>query len=338
MAAREKGSENTFSIAVVIPCYRVADHILGVIAGIQGRVSHIYVVDDKCPDGSGRLVEEKASDSRIKVLYHDTNKGVGGATMTGIARALEDGADIIVKIDGDGQMDPHLIPAFVGPIVSGQADCTKGNRFFNVDSVRTMPPVRLMGNAALSFMAKLSTGYWHAFDPNNGYIAIHAKVAALLPWDKIAKNYFFETDLLFRLNTIRAVVAEVPMDAVYGTEKSNLRVGREGPRFAIGHARNFVKRLFYNYYLRNFSVASLEIIVAVAGLGFGITYGVAKWYEAVSTGSITPAGTVMLAALPVLIGAQSLLAFINHDIMSVPDTPLHTRLGDWSGNGTIRKQ
>ncbi len=338
MTTRDKGSGRTPLIAVVIPCYRVADHILEVIAGIQGHVSGIYVIDDKCPDGSGKLVEEKTNDSRVRVIYHDANKGVGGATMTGVAQALEDGADVIVKIDGDGQMDPRLIPAFVGPILSGQADCTKGNRFFDIDSVRTMPPVRLIGNAALSFMAKLSTGYWHIFDPNNGYLAIHAKVAAKLPWDKIADNYFFETDLLFRLNTIRAVVAEVPMDAVYGTEQSNLRVGRESLRFAVGHARNFVKRLFYNYYLRNFSVASLEIIVAFAGLTFGITYGMTKWYEAVSTGSVTPAGTVMLAALPVLIGVQSLLAFINYDIISVPDIPLHTRLVDWSGDLSALKK
>jgi dolichol-phosphate mannosyltransferase len=338
MTMRDQSPDQMPRIAVIIPCYRVTEHIEAVIADIQADVDRIYVVDDKCPEGSGKLVEGSVQDDRVTVLYHDTNKGVGGATMTGFRQALDDGAEVLVKIDGDGQMDPHMIPAFVGPILSNQADCTKGNRFFNIDSVRSMPPVRLVGNAALSFMAKLSSGYWHIFDPNNGYLAIHGKVAEKLPWDKIANNYFFETDLLFRLNTIRAVVKEVPMDAVYGTEQSNLHAGRETARFAWGHTRNFIKRLFYTYYLRNFSVASLEIIVALAGLGFGTIYGAAKWYEAVSTGSVTPAGTVMLAALPVLVGVQSLLAFINHDILGVPDTPLHLSLRDWSGGLSALKQ
>jgi len=303
-----------------------------VLSEIPEVVSNVYVVDDKCPDGTGRRVEENTDDERVSVLYHEENKGVGGATITGIVRALEDGADIVVKLDGDHQMNPRLISAFVEPIISGHADCTKGNRFFNIDGVRTMPKIRLIGNAVLSFMAKLSTGYWQIFDPNNGYVAIHAKVAEMMPWDKISESYFFETDLLFRLNTIRAVVLEIPMNAVYGSERSSLNVGREVFRFSAGHVKNFTKRIFYNYYLRNFSVASLEILIAVIGLSFGFTYGGVKWYEAIMTGTVTPAGTVMLAALPVLVGVQSLLAFINYDILSVPDRPLHQRLGTWTNS------
>jgi dolichol-phosphate mannosyltransferase len=330
MTKHDQNREKVPLISVVIPCYRVTGHILEVIAAIQQEVGRIYVVDDKCPDGSGKLVEDSVSDSRVSVIYHDINKGVGGATLTGMQHAIEDGAEVIVKIDGDGQMDPNLIPAFVGPILSGQADYTKGNRFFNIDSVQSMPIVRLVGNAGLSFMAKLSTGYWQIFDPTNGYFAIHGKVASMLPHDKIAERYFFETDLLFRLNTLQAVVAEVPMEAVYGTEESNLRVGRESIRFAFGHLKNFTKRLFYNYYLRNFSVASLEIIVAVLGISFGVTYGSLQWFEALSTGIPAASGTVMLAALPVIIGVQSLFAFINHDVRAVPKTPLQVRLQDWS--------
>ncbi|NVJ91204.1 MAG: glycosyltransferase family 2 protein [Methylocystaceae bacterium] len=317
-------------IAVVIPCYKVTKHIAGVIDAIGPEVSRVYVVDDKCPDESGAFVEANIKDKRVHVLYHDVNKGVGGATLTGMQQAVADGCDILVKIDGDGQMDPALIPSFVGPIIEGQADCTKGNRFFEIDGVKAMPTVRLIGNAGLSFMAKLSTGYWHIFDPNNGFLAVHAKVLEMLPCDKIAQRYFFETDFLFRLNTVQAVVVEVPMQAVYGDEESNLHAGREITKFAYGHLRNFLKRIFYSYYLRNFSVASIEIIIALVGLFFGVTYGVMAWCKSAETGIPATAGTIMLAALPVIIGMQSLFAFFNHDLNNVPKEPLHKRMRDWA--------
>jgi len=157
--------------AVVIPSYRVADHILGVIAAIGPEVDRIYVVDDRCPDGSGSLVEQGCDDRRVTVIFHETNLGVGGAVMSGYRAAIADGMDIIVKIDGDGQMDPGLIGCFVRPIIDGEADYTKGNRFFDLEAVRAMPRVRLFGNALLSFMNKLSSGYWNLFDPTNGYTA-----------------------------------------------------------------------------------------------------------------------------------------------------------------------
>jgi len=209
-------------IAVVIPSYKVTKHILDVIAAIGEEVHRIYIVDDCCPDRSGEFVEQHCSDSRVVVLRNETNQGVGGAMMAGYKAAIEDGMDIIVKIDGDGQMDPALLQAFVSPIVSGEADYAKGNRFFDLESVRTMPKRRLFGNAALSFMTKLSSGYWNLFDPTNGYTAIHASVAKYLPFEKISNRYFFETDMLFRLNTLGAVVVDVPMVAKYADEVSNL--------------------------------------------------------------------------------------------------------------------
>ncbi len=130
----------------------------------------------------------------------------------------------IVKIDGDGQMDPKLLKRFVLPILKGQADYTKGNRFYNLDNIDRMPGIRLFGNAVLSFMTKLSTGYWDTFDPTNGYTAIHSKIAEQLPFDKISSRYFFESDILFRLNTLRAVVFDIPMETLYGDEKSNLKI------------------------------------------------------------------------------------------------------------------
>ncbi len=311
------------AIAVVIPSYKVTRHILGVVAGIGPVVSRIYVVDDKCPDGSGAFVRANCSDPRVVVLEHAQNQGVGGAVMTGYQAAIADGMDIIVKVDGDGQMDARLIPEFIAPILNGEADYTKGNRFFNLEQISQMPPVRLFGNAVLSLMTKLSSGYWDLFDPTNGYTAIHADAARHLPFGKISKRYFFETDMLFRLNTLNAAVVDVPMDASYGDEVSNLKVSKIVTEFLLKHVRNFGKRIFYNYYLRNMSLASLELPAGLLLMLLGSVYGVAHWIESARAGVATAPGTVMLSAMPILMGTQLVLAFLAYDIASVPRRPIH---------------
>jgi glycosyltransferase involved in cell wall biosynthesis len=323
----------TESIAVVIPSYRVSRHVLGVIASIGPEVSRIYVVDDKCPDGSGQLVREQCTDPRVTVLEHEVNQGVGGAVISGYRAAIADGARVIVKVDGDGQMDPALIPSFVAPILAGEADYTKGNRFFNLEQIRAMPPVRLFGNAVLSLLTKVSSGYWDLFDPTNGYTAIHADAARYLPFDKLSRRYFFETDMLFRLNTLGAVVVDVPMDAQYGDEVSNLKVSRVVTEFAAKHVRNFLKRLFYNYYLRNMSLASIELPLGVFLMSFGLVYGLAHWLSSARHQVATPAGTVMLAAVPLIMGVQLILAFLAYDIASVPRRPLHKKTSPARRNG-----
>jgi dolichol-phosphate mannosyltransferase len=317
---------NPSKIAVVIPSYMVVKHILIVISEIGPEVGRIYVVDDKCPDGSGDYVEANCKDPRVVVLRHEVNQGVGGAVMTGYRSAIEDGAEIIIKVDGDGQMDPRLIPTFIEPILAGEADYTKGNRFFNLEEIRTMPKIRLFGNAVLSFMTKFSSGYWDLFDPTNGYTAIHADVAKHLPFEKISHRYFFETDMLFRLNTFRAVVVDVPMSARYGDEISQLKISKIIGEFLIKHLRNFGKRIFYNYYLRDMSVASMELPLGMLFIIFGAGFGGWSWLSAVREGLITPAGTVMLSALPALIGLQLVLAFLAYDIATVPRSPLHKKL------------
>lgn len=323
--AVQNNAENS-RIAVVIPCYKVTRHILEVIAGIGNEVWRIYVVDDACPDGSGKHVEAYCLDQRVRVIYNENNQGVGGAVMTGYRAAIADSAEVIVKLDGDGQMDTSLIPNFIEPILAGEADYTKGNRFFDLEEIRAMPKVRLFGNAVLSLMTKLSSGYWDLFDPTNGYTAIHADVARHLPFSKISNRYFFETDILFRLNTLRAVVVDVPMDAKYGDEVSNLKISKIVGEFLIKHARNFVKRIFYNYYLRDLSIASIELPLGMVLLAVGSSLGTYHWLESANEGVVTPAGTVMLAALPILMGLQFVLAFIGYDIASVPRRPRHIRL------------
>uniref|UniRef100_UPI00289C9531 glycosyltransferase family 2 protein n=1 Tax=Stutzerimonas kunmingensis TaxID=1211807 RepID=UPI00289C9531 len=233
-------------IAVVIPSYKVREHILEVVSAIGPEVERIYVVDDCCPEGSGAFVERNCTDPRVTILRNPENQGVGGAVMTGYRAAIAEGMDVIVKVDGDGQMDPSLIVEFVAPILSGEADYTKGNRFFDLEEIRSMPGMRLFGNAVLSFMTKLSSGYWDLFDPTNGFTAIHRDVAMHLPFARISRRYFFETDMLFRLNTLRAVVVDIPMDAKYGDEVSNLKISKIVGEFLAKHLRNFVKRIFYS--------------------------------------------------------------------------------------------
>jgi dolichol-phosphate mannosyltransferase len=328
MPARDLPRTMQSKIAVIVPCYRVKIHILGVIERIGGEVMRIYVVDDACPEGTGEFVKAQCRDPRVVVLRNERNLGVGGAVMAGYAAALADGANILVKVDGDGQMDPALIPRFVRPIEMGQADYSKGNRFYDLTRIGQMPALRVVGNAALSFMAKLSTGYWNLFDTTNGFTAIHARVARHIPFAKVSQRYFFETDMLFRLNIIRAVVADIPMDASYGSERSGLKIRKVIGEFVAKHIRNFVKRVLYNYYLRDMTVASLELLFGAGLLLFGLIFGSYHWIRAVTQDLITPLGTIMLASLPTLLGLQMLLAFVGFDVANVPRRAIHPDLPD----------
>jgi len=319
LVMQEEKRNQGLRIAVVIPCYRVKDHILGVIDGIPGFVDVIFIVDDACPDESGGFVQESTSDMRIRIVKHDKNQGVGGAVITGYKEALEYGADIVVKLDGDGQMNPKLMASLIKPIVFGRADYTKGNRFFDLETLKSMPTSRIFGNAVLSFMNKLSTGYWDIFDPTNGYTAISAKLIQQIPWQKVSKRYFFESDVLFRLNTYRAAVIDVPMPAQYGDEISNLRISRIIGEFIYKHKRNTFKRVFYNYFLRDFSVATLNLLLGFLFVFGGTVFGLWSWYISASTGVPQTAGTVMLAALPIILGLQLLLSFLAYDVANIPN-------------------
>lgn len=309
-------------IAVVIPCFRVRQFILGVIAGVPETVGRIYVVDDSCPEKSGDYVREQCHDSRVEVIYNAENLGVGGAVIAGYQRAIEECFDIAVKIDGDGQMEPSQIKNFIEPIIDGSADYTKGNRFYNPYYLRRMPRVRLIGNAILSLITKFSSGYWDIFDPANGYTAISVPVLKRLPLSKISRRYFFESDMLFRLNIIRAVVLDIPCDAKYENEQSGLVISQNIMPFLNGNIRNFIKRIGYNYYLRNFSLASLQLAIGLILTIFGTLYGLINWETSIHTNQPATAGTVMVAALPVIVGFQLLMSFINYDVNTVPKRPL----------------
>ena len=318
--------ETGLTVAVVIPCYRVRPHILAVLAELPPVVDLAYCVDDACPDGSGALVVEACRDPRVRVICHPENRGVGGATLTGYAAAVADGADIVVKIDGDGQMDPKLIELFLDPIAQGRADYTKGNRFHNLEDTRGMPGIRLFGNACLSFATKLSSGYWTSFDPTNGYTAIERTLVERILPRPLAQRYFFESDMLFHLYMERAVVEDVPIPARYAGEESNLRIARVLGPFAAKNLTNMIRRVVVQHYLRDFSVASLELPFGLAALVFGAVFGLAAWSRSIATGHATTAGGVMLSALPILAGLQLCLSALNYDVQSVPRIPRHPQL------------
>jgi dolichol-phosphate mannosyltransferase len=289
-------------IAVVIPCYRTSRQILDVLSRIDANVARIYVVDDACPEGTGDLVEASRPDDRVRVLRHERNRGVGAAMVTGYRAALADGAQIVVKIDGDGQMDPAQLSRLVAPIAMGAADYAKGNRFYDFALLQDMPRVRLLGNALLSLVNKISSGYWNVMDPTNGYTAIHRAALEALPLGKIDSGYFFESDMLFRLYTVRAVVRDVPLRARYAGESSNLRIGRVLRDFPGKYVSATLKRIFYSYFLRDFNAGTLQLASGLLLLSLGTAYGVTKWINSSVSGFPTTSGAVMFAALPVLVG------------------------------------
>ena len=313
-------------IAVIIPCYLVKDHILHVIKTLPSFVQLVICVDDGCPEKTGIHIMDSCDDPRVKVIFHEKNQGVGSAVITGYKKALSEGAEILVKMDGDGQMPASHLPALLYPILNGHADYTKGNRFFSLDFLQPMPRIRKFGNAILSFMSKLSTGYWQMMDSTNGFTALNGSLIPYLAIDKISQRYFFETDLLFRLNILRAVVIDVPMHAQYHDEKSSLVISKQFGPFLKGHLKNFSKRIFYNYFLRDFSIGSLSLCVGLVLLLFGLFVGGHAWIQSIETGIVASSGTVMLSALPILMGIQFLMLFLHFDISQTPKDPIHKYL------------
>lgn len=262
----------------------------------------------------------------MHVIRHDVNKGVGAAVVTGYREALRKGAHIVAKIDGDGQMDVSQIPRMIASITTGQADYVKGNRFFSPENIAAMPLLRIVGNAGMSFLAKMSSGYWGVFDPANGFTVIYVKVLAILPLEKLSERYFFETDILFRLNTLRGVVIDIPMPAKYSQEKSGLSEAHSLLAFPFLHARNLLKRIGYNYFIRDFNIATLNMVLGLSSLIFGLAFGITSWRAASAEAVLASSGTVMLAGLPIIVRTQLFLNFLAFDMSNQPWVPIHPRL------------
>jgi glycosyltransferase involved in cell wall biosynthesis len=311
-------------VAVVIPAFCAEAHITEVLANVPRFVAWVVVVDDASPDNTAGLVADAAQrDPRIRLLRHDVNQGVGGAVLAGYREAHRLGADIIVKMDSDGQMDPRYLPALIDPIVRGQADYTKGNRYVHARQLRSMPLLRRVGNLGLSFLTKLASGYWNLFDPTNGYTAIHAALIPLLNEDAIARRYFFESSMLLELSLLRAVTRDIYIPANYHDETSHLSVFASFRQFPLALLRGFLRRLWIQYFVRDFSIASLYLVAGSVLLSTGMIFGAFHWYSSARLQVATPTGTVMLAALPVILGVQFLLQVVGLDIQSQPTQCLH---------------
>ncbi len=301
-------------IAVVMPAYKSKKHIIEVIHDIPKDITSIIVVDDCCPEDTGKYVLENIQDSRVHVLFNKINLGVGGAVKAGYEKVIEDGnVDVIVKIDSDGQMDPKLLHHIAEPILQQTADYSKGNRFYNIEDVLDMPKIRLIGNAGLSFLCKFATGYWHIFDPTNGYTAISYELLKKLPLEKIDNRYFFESDMLFRISLASGYVKDVPMTAVYGDEESNLSPAKSIIPFFSKYMKNFFKRIFYNYFLRDFNFASISFLVAFLLLPMGLFYGAWNYLSGIINKAPSTNSELALTIIFLLVGYISLLNFISFD-------------------------
>jgi len=310
-------------IAVVVPAYQAERWIRHTLATIPAWVRRIVVVVDGATDGTGPAVAEAAAtDPRIVRVEHAANCGVGAAMQSGYARALEDGADIIAKMDADGQMDPTALSSLVAPIALGRADYAKGNRFVHAREIRAMPPVRLLGNAALSLISKLSTGYWNLLDPTNGYTAISREALSAIDLDAVDAGFFFESSMLTELSLVRAVCVDVAIPARYGGESSHLSVARSIVEFAAKHARAFARRLWLRYLVLDFSAVSLLLAIGIPLATFGIVFGVRSWIRSSMAGVPATAGTVMVAAFTTAAGLFGIVQAMIYDVLSVPTAPL----------------
>ncbi|MCB5250065.1 MAG: glycosyltransferase family 2 protein [Sulfurimonadaceae bacterium] len=305
------------NVVVIIPSYKVSEYIKGVIQDIPAFVKYIIVIDDKCPHNSGKIAES-INDERVIVCYHKENQGVGGAVITGYKKALTLGADIVVKIDGDGQMDLSYMQKLIQPILDGKADYTKGNRFTDFKALRQMPKLRLFGNSGLSFLVKAASGYWNIMDPTNGYTAIKKHALEELDLENISKRYFFESDMLINLNLENAVVVDVDIPAKYGNEQSSLSITKTLVSFPPKLFKGLSKRVFLKYFVYDFNMASLYLIIGLPMVFFGTIWGSLKWIEAIVNNIETTTGTVMLAVLPIILGTQFLLQAIQIDMNNIP--------------------
>ena len=312
-----------YRIAAVVPAYRVEKEIASVLQEIPQYIKTILVVDDASPDATAELVREIGKkDTRLVLIRHTANQGVGGAMISGFKKALELGHQVVVKIDGDGQMDLRLLPGILTPLILGQADYVKGNRFRDFPSLGEMPRIRRVGNMGLGFLAKAATGYWNLFDPTNGFFAIRNEALALLPLEKVDRGYFFEESMLAHLYLIGAVVRDVPMPARYRGEVSSLMIHRVLFEFPFKLFATLLRRIVLKNFIYDFSMASIYTLAGLPLLLFGLIFGGIKWVQYAGLGIPAPTGTVMLPTLSVLLGIQFLISAIEIDLRSVPREPL----------------
>jgi glycosyltransferase involved in cell wall biosynthesis len=304
-------------VAVVVPCYEVGDRAAHVVAALPAFVDHVIVVDDGSSVPVASAIERMAPAKTI-VIRHETNRGLARAMETGYRKALELHADVVVKVDGDGQMDPAEMPRLLAPIVAGQADVAKGNRFLRRRHLAGMPLFRLCGNLVLSFLSKLATGYWNLFDPTNGYVAVRREALEEMDLARLGPGYFFEISLLCQACLLGAVGRDVSMPARYGDEKSSLSLRRASAMFPVYLLRAFVRRIALQHFIRDFTAVALLLLSGGTMLGTGLIYGTSVWRHSASVHQATPTGTIILVLMLVLAGFHLLVQAFVMDVGSVP--------------------
>lgn len=317
-------------IGVVLPAYNEAAFLLAVIGSLPASVDKIYLVDD-CSTDDTPQVAAAIRDERLTYIRLETNLGVGGAVVSGYRRALADGCDFVVKIDADGQMDGNEIERLLAPLLYGVADYVKGSRFYAARGSSSMPAVRKLGSVALSFMTKAATGYWHIFDSQCGFTAVRASYLRLIPLDHLAKDYFFENSMLLWLNVYNARVVDMPVTTIYGEEESGIRYGRIlfgfPRRLFVGWLRRFARK----YFLVDFGAIAALFSFGCLLLAFGIVFGAVHWSLSAQNGTPTPTGTVMIAALPLIVGVQLLLQALLLEVSGSPGADTSNVLRhDWA--------
>lgn len=313
-------------VAVVVPCYRVREKILGVVESLIGRVDYILVVDDNCPEKSGEWLREHCRHPSVRVLFHETNQGVGGAMITGCQAALETDAEVVVKMDGDGQMDARFLRRLIAPLLAGKADFAKGNRFFDLRALRAMPLGRRIGNFGLTLLTKAASGFWHLSDPTNGYFALRRGALGLVNFHLLDRRYFFEISLLVQLNVVRAVAVDVPIPAIYADENSSLNPMRALLTFPGKLIRGFVHRIWWRYFIYDINIVSVFLLAGLFLFLGGGLFGAWRWSGNVQEGANQSAGTVALAMLPMLLGFQMLLQAMVLDVIDKPAQPVSETL------------
>lgn len=304
-------------VTTVVPAHNEALHICRVVQTLPDFVDRIIVVDDCSQDGTAEAALS-CNDSRLLVLRTPSNQGVGGAVVLGYRKALELGSDIVVKMDGDGQMDPEYLSPLLDAIVDHGCDYAKGNRFLASDSLGQMPKRRLIGNIGLTFLTKLASGYWHIFDPQNGYTAIKTEALRALDVDRIHKRFFFENDILVHLNLLNSRVKDVAIPARYGEEVSDLSLIGTGLTFPLLLLRRYLRRIYQKYVLRDFSPIALFLFLGTVLFFWGTLLGFFIWIKSYFTEHPASTGTIMLSLLPLILGFQLLLQGFVMDIQETP--------------------
>ncbi|HEY7270913.1 MAG TPA: glycosyltransferase family 2 protein [Dehalococcoidia bacterium] len=304
-------------MCVVIPAYNEEAFIAGVVRCLPPFVDEVIVVDDCSTDGTAAAVTA-IGDARVCLARTSENQGVGGATIAGYREALARHADIVVKMDGDGQMAADHLPALLDALIEGDSDYAKGNRFLNPESLPDMPRVRLLGNIALTFMTKMATGYWQVFDPQNGFTAIRADMLRRLNLADVHQRFFFENDMLVQLSLHDARVKDVAIPARYGEEISKLSATRSLFTFPALLFHRFWRRIWHNYVVRDFNPVALFLLLGLPLLAWGTAFGFYTWLHSIFTDEFASTGTVMLSVLPFVLGFQLLLQAIVLDIQHSP--------------------